>query len=300
MLKRMMPMTTTPTLSPGQVDLVKQVILKHGRNVPMGAIIALADDLDMTVSQVSRAIDGITSPPPNTPSTPALKRLSTAADADERWQEESPVAHVEAAPGTIYELAFNWPLIQARMNSPYTEGDIAYYCGLKVTEYKLLEQNRMLPSPNQAARISHLLQKPVGELFILAAPELPRSGKGKGSLSLKGLSIIAILRAKARLGMKALADDLQLAGYPVTTAFIGKIERGELKAPKTEQDKRAAQGLAMYFKIPETWVFQQVPAEVVAQSAQNTAKLHEAMRQAVKALPAIGDDSKPYQLLAGK
>lgn len=210
----------------------------------------------------------------------------------------SPVAGVRAAPGSLYQQGKNWVLINARIKHNYEPRDIAMVLEppLSIADYRRVEDGELLPSADQVAQLCQLLDVRMEEAFVMAGPERDTNRRGKGFI--KGLSVLAILRARRRLNMKTLGEAVEAAtDTKVTSAVIGRIERGEFTA-KNQAERDQVTALAMYLEIPEEWVLRQVPSELVQMAASNNAKLHAAIRQAFGELQQI-DEDRPHLLTSG-
>jgi transcriptional regulator with XRE-family HTH domain len=191
------------------------------------------------------------------------------------------VADVKANPGDIAVLPRNWPLIQARLTSVYAVRDIATAAGLAQTEYNRIEEGRLLPTPDQAAKICALLKIDMDKTFVLAGQDAFGT---RGQI--RGLSVLGILRAKSRLSMKDLAAAvLEATGARISTAMIGQIERGQLKQPPAPDYQKMIEALAVYFRVTTDMISAQVPPAWIQTVVFNTAALHAAMKQSYLSLP---------------
>lgn len=196
------------------------------------------------------------------------------------------VEKVTATPGAITVLPRNWPLIQARIASGYTTRDIALAVGLAQTEYQRIEEGRQLPTPDQAAKICALLKLELDLTFVIAGQEALYT---RGHI--RGLSILGILRARARQSMKDLAATVTASsGTHVSTTLISLIERGQLKRPLAVDHPKQIEALAAHFGVTAEVITAQVPPGWIDTVIQNTAALHGALKQTFQSLPAVAGE----------
>lgn len=268
----------------------------------MPSLIRMADDYDVAFSDLGRAYTSFTgNDHPRNQSrqqhVPHGNRPAAPIVAQKTWKDTSLVAGIVAQPGDIAVVPRNWVLINARLESGVGVREIAYECGLTQTDYRRIEDGRLLPDANQAMRLSAYLGVPVGELFIMAGPE---HFAVRGAAAIRGLSVIGILRVKRRLSLKAMVE--QMAEPPlrsdITTLFISRLEKGDV-AMRNRVEEDWLQHLAKFFDIPVAWVTKLIPPEMISKAAANNAALHEAMKAALAHTPLLDLDN-PRMLGDGK
>lgn len=219
--------------------------------------------------------------------------MAPSYDQD-RWHELSPVANVTAEAGAIGVLPRNWPLIQARLASGKSTREISFAAGMTAAEYTRVEEGRQLPTPDQAARICALLGLGMEQTFAVAGQE---QFTGRGGI--RGLSLLALLRARRRINMRQLSDEASKgANCRVSQAFISAIERNTLKLPLTPDQTHQVRAMASYLKVPDEWITAQVPPTWIQTVATNTAQLHTAFKVAYQQLPTALSAGDPERLLA--
>lgn len=229
-----------------------------------------------TQAETSVAVAGSPADPVNTLHYTWFKRGRIPIEETPEWQATSPVANVRSSPGQIAVLPHLWQLVAARANAGLKPGEVAYSVGMRQVDYKNVEEGRLLPTADQAARICALLDLKIEETFFGAAQK-PMIHQNR---SIPTFSVLAVLRAKRRLSVKELQKQVfDETGVMVSAQTLSQIEKQ--KVGKYERSRTVEhEALARFFDLPVTVLKRTVPAALFAMASQNTMTLHQAIKQA--------------------
>lgn len=269
----------------GMEDRLEGLAVKWG--VPLPALRQVFDQFqERELKAEVRNQEPLLHEPPTNPRVDPQVVMGPSAELPPELQAEA-----DAMP----TLPYNWVLINARVSRGLSLKAIANAAGIYSGDYRKIEEGRMNPTREQAAKICLFLNLPLDSTFAVAAlPKMLEDGP------VRTLSVLALSRARKRLNLSDLVSQVQDAtGVLVSRATVSALERGALKRPFSEADMRAITAIAAYFGLSVEAVTSHIPSTAIESVAKRTAALHHSLKTTVAQL-GTGVDSDPIlKLQAG-